>query len=62
MVRIVDAFATKGECLNYMAELLSASDCLSFPDRYLAALKGREEIMSTGIGREWQFPTPEISP
>lgn len=56
LVRIVDAFATKGECLNYMAELLSASDCLSFPDRYLAAVKGREEIMSTGIGRGVAIP------
>ena len=45
LVRIVDAFKNKGECLDYMAELLSESGCLSFPDRYLAAVKGREEIM-----------------
>jgi fructose-specific phosphotransferase system IIA component len=56
LVRIVDAFENKAECLNYMAELLSASGCLSFPDRYLAAVKGREEIMSTGIGRGIAIP------
>lgn len=56
LVRIVDAFETKSACLNYMAELLSASGCLSFPDRYLAAVKGREEIMSTGIGRGIAIP------
>jgi fructose-specific phosphotransferase system IIA component len=56
LVRIVDAFENKSECLNYMAELLSASGCLSFPDRYLAAVKGREEIMSTGIGRGIAIP------
>jgi mannitol/fructose-specific phosphotransferase system IIA component (Ntr-type) len=39
-----------------MAELLSDSGCLSFPDRYLAAVKGREEIMSTGIGRGIAIP------
>jgi fructose-specific phosphotransferase system IIA component len=56
LVRIVDAFENKAECLNYMAELLSACGCLSFPDRYLAAVKGREEIMSTGIGRGIAIP------
>ena len=56
LVRIVDAFDSKGECLDYMAELLSDSGCLSFPDRYLAAVKGREEIMSTGIGRGIAIP------
>ncbi|MCB5270914.1 MAG: PTS sugar transporter subunit IIA [Candidatus Cloacimonetes bacterium] len=56
LVRIVDAFKSKGECLDYMAELLSDSGCLSFPDRYLAAVKGREEIMSTGIGRGIAIP------
>jgi mannitol/fructose-specific phosphotransferase system IIA component (Ntr-type) len=35
---------------------LSDSGCLSFPDRYLAAVKGREEIMSTGIGRGIAIP------
>lgn len=56
LVRIVDAFKSKSECLDYMAELLSNSGCLSFPDRYLAAVKGREEIMSTGIGRGIAIP------
>ena len=56
LVRIVDAFESKGECLDYMADLLSDSGCLSFPDRYLAAVKGREEIMSTGIGRGIAIP------
>lgn len=56
LVRIVDAFKNKYECLDYMAGLLSDSGCLSFPDRYLAAVKGREEIMSTGIGRGIAIP------
>lgn len=56
LVRLVERFESKGECLNYMTELLSASGCLSFPDRYLAAVKGREEIMSTGIGRGVAIP------
>jgi fructose-specific phosphotransferase system IIA component len=56
LVRIVDAFQSKSDCLNYMACLLSASGCLSFPDRYLAAVKGREEIMSTGIGKGVAIP------
>ncbi|HNQ43004.1 MAG TPA: PTS sugar transporter subunit IIA [Candidatus Cloacimonadota bacterium] len=56
LVKIVDAFNTKGDCLSYMADLLSASGCLSFPDRYLAAVRGREEIMSTGIGRGIAIP------
>lgn len=56
LVKIVDRFDTKGECLNFLAEMLSASGCLSFPDRYLAAVKGREEIMSTGIGRGIAIP------
>ncbi|MDD4308886.1 MAG: PTS sugar transporter subunit IIA [Candidatus Cloacimonetes bacterium] len=56
LVKIVDAFSNKAECLNYMAALLSESGCLSFPDRFLAAVKGREEIMSTGIGRGIAIP------
>jgi mannitol/fructose-specific phosphotransferase system IIA component (Ntr-type) len=56
LARLVERFESKGECLNYMTELLSASGCLSFPDRYLAAVKGREEIMSTGIGRGIAIP------
>ncbi|MDI3503752.1 MAG: hypothetical protein PWP64_688 [Candidatus Cloacimonadota bacterium] len=56
LVRIVDTFTSKGECLQYMVDLLSQSNCLSFPDRYLAAVKGREEIMSTGIGKGIAIP------
>jgi len=56
LARIVERFESKGDCLNYMADLLSGSGCLSFPDRYLAAVKGREEIMSTGIGRGIAIP------
>ncbi|HPF08652.1 MAG: PTS sugar transporter subunit IIA [Candidatus Cloacimonetes bacterium] len=56
LARIVERFESKGDCLNYMTELLSESGCLSFPDRYLAAVKGREEIMSTGIGRGIAIP------
>ncbi len=56
LVKIVDNFDTKEECLNFMAGLLSESGCLSFPDRFLAAVRGREEIMSTGIGRGIAIP------
>ncbi|PKN75161.1 MAG: PTS system IIA component fructose subfamily (modular protein) [Candidatus Cloacimonetes bacterium HGW-Cloacimonetes-2] len=56
LVRIVDHFGTKNECLDYMVNLLSESGCLMFPDRFAAAVKGREEIMSTGIGRELAIP------
>lgn len=56
LVKIVESFDTKQDCLNYMAEMLSESGCLSFPDRFLAAVKGREEIMSTGIGRGIAIP------
>jgi mannitol/fructose-specific phosphotransferase system IIA component len=51
LVKIVEKFENKNACLQYMANLLSESGCLSFPDRFLAAVKGREEIMSTEIGR-----------
>jgi fructose-specific phosphotransferase system IIA component len=56
LVKIVDSFDSKSECLDYMAAMLSNSGCLSFPDRFLAAVKGREEIMSTGIGRGIAIP------
>ncbi len=56
LVRIVDTFKTKSDCLDYMAELLDTSGCLLSADRYLAAVKGREEIMSTGIGRGIAIP------
>jgi len=56
LVKIVDSFGSKSECLDFMAAMLSESGCLSFPDRFLAAVKGREEIMSTGIGRSVAIP------
>lgn len=56
LVRIVDRFDTKGQCLEYLTQLMADSGCLSFPDRFLAAVKGREEIMSTGIGKGVAIP------
>lgn len=56
LVKIVDGFRTKSECLTYMAALLAESGCLNFPDRFLAAVKGREDIMSTGIGKGVAIP------
>jgi mannitol/fructose-specific phosphotransferase system IIA component (Ntr-type) len=56
LVKIVERFENKNACLQYMANLLSESGCLSFPDRFLAAVKGREEIMSTGIGKGIAIP------
>jgi fructose-specific phosphotransferase system IIA component len=56
LVRIVDGFTSKSECLDFLASLLAESGCLSFPDRFLAAVKGREDIMSTGIGKGIAIP------
>jgi fructose-specific phosphotransferase system IIA component len=56
LVKIIEKFENKNACLHYMADLLSESGCLSFPDRFLVAVKGREEIMSTGIGRGIAIP------
>jgi len=56
LVRIVDGFETKNACLDYLTTLLADSGCLSFADRFLAAVKGREEIMSTGIGKGVAIP------
>ncbi len=56
LVKIVDGFHTKSECLTYLTALLEQSGCLNFPDRFLAAVKGREDIMSTGIGKGVAIP------
>ncbi len=56
LVKIVKGFQTKSECLTYLTSLLEKSGCLSFPDRFLAAVKGREDIMSTGIGKGVAIP------
>jgi len=56
LVKIVDRFEDKTACLSYLVELLSDTGCLEYPDRFLAAVKGREEIMSTGIGRGVAIP------
>lgn len=56
LVKIVEQFDSKSACLDFLAGMLSDSGCLSFPDRFLAAVKGREEIMSTGIGRQVAIP------
>lgn len=56
LVRLVDHFETKSHCLEYMTGMLAETGALSFPDRFLSAVKGREEIMSTGIGRGVAIP------
>jgi len=56
LVRIVERFENKAACLEHMTQLLANCDCLQFPDRFIAAIKGREDIMSTGIGREIAIP------
>ncbi len=56
LIKIVEGFADKVSCLDYMTNMLSESGCLQFPDRFMAAVKGREEIMSTGIGSEIALP------
>jgi len=56
LVKMIDGFEDKDQCLDYMAKMLSDSGCMQFPDRFLAAVKGREDIMSTGIGKEVAIP------
>lgn len=56
LVKIVDGFESKSECLKYLTTTLEESGCLSFPDRFLQAVKGREDIMSTGIGKGVAIP------
>lgn len=56
LVKMVDRFESKNHCLEFMAKLLSDSGCMEYPDRFLSAVKGREEIMSTGIGKEVGIP------
>jgi fructose PTS system EIIBC or EIIC component len=56
LIKIVDGFESKDACLEYMVGILATSGCIEFPDRFLAAVKGREEIMSTGIGRAVAIP------
>ncbi len=56
LVKIIEQFDSKNDCLSYLVDLLSDTGCLEYPDRFLAAVKGREEIMSTGIGRGVAIP------
>lgn len=56
LVKMIDRFEGKDQCLDYMVKMLSDSGCMQFPDRFLAAVKGREDIMSTGIGKEVAIP------
>lgn len=56
LVKMIDSFEDKNQCLEHMAQMLSESGCMQFPDRFLAAVKGREDIMSTGIGKSVGIP------
>ncbi len=56
LLRIVQRFESKGQCLEYMAQLLAQSGCLMMVDRYLASIKSREDVMSTGIGHGIAIP------
>ncbi|MDD2513465.1 MAG: PTS sugar transporter subunit IIA [Proteiniphilum sp.] len=56
LVKLIEQFESKNTCLEYMTEMLAESGALSFPDRFLSAVRGREEIMSTGIGRGVAIP------
>ena len=56
LVKLVASFQDKDQCLEHMVKMLADSGCMEIPDRFLAAVKGREEIMSTGIGREVAIP------
>lgn len=56
LLRIVQRFESKGQCLEYMAQLLAQSGCLMMVDSYLASIKSREDVMSTGIGHGIAIP------
>jgi mannitol/fructose-specific phosphotransferase system IIA component (Ntr-type) len=56
LVKIVDGFESKFQCLKFLTTSLEESSCLSFPDRFLQAVRGREDIMSTGIGKGVAIP------
>jgi len=56
LVKIVDGFESKFQCLKFLTTSLEESGCLSFPDRFLQAVRGREDIMSTGIGKGVAIP------
>lgn len=55
-VRIVDHMASKAVCLEFMCQLLVDSGSLEIADRFLDAVRGREEVMSTGIGKGVAIP------
>ncbi len=56
LLRIVQRFESKSQCLEYMAQLLAQSGCLMMVDSYLASIKSREDVMSTGIGHGIAIP------
>ncbi len=56
LVKIVDGFASKADCLEQMCSLLAQSDCLGSHQRFLDAVNGREDIMTTGIGKNVAIP------
>lgn len=55
-VRIVDHMASKAVCLEFMCQLLVDSGSLEAADRFLDAVRSREEVMSTGIGKGVAIP------
>ncbi|MGI6198269.1 MAG: PTS sugar transporter subunit IIA [Candidatus Cloacimonadaceae bacterium] len=55
-VRIVDHMDSKSLCLEFMCQLLVDTGSLELADRFLDAVKGREEVMSTGIGKGVAIP------
>ncbi|MFA7631657.1 MAG: PTS sugar transporter subunit IIA [Candidatus Cloacimonadaceae bacterium] len=56
LVEIIDGFPSKAECLEYLCSILAKSGCLNSPKRFLDAVNGREDIMSTGIGKGVAIP------
>lgn len=55
-VRIVDHMPSKALCLEFMCQLLVESGSLEIVDHFLDAVKSREEVMSTGIGKGVAIP------
>ena len=56
MIRILEGFDSKNQCLEYMVRMLYDGGTLAYSDTYIKAVRSREEAMSTGIGRGIAIP------
>ena len=58
LVKIVDGFESKSDCLAYMADLLAReSGCLDLPGAVSGRGESREDIMNPASAKAWPFLT-----